>query len=89
MAKYEASPRNDIVGREESVGWERDVGVVEAVEVEEGVCAADLPRDPWNWVLFDPQPTLMNLSITRQLDAWGRQVAHLPQSPLTGGVLRG
>jgi hypothetical protein len=21
-----------------------------------------LPREPWNWVAFDPQPTLTNLS---------------------------
>ena len=71
MAKYAASPRNDIRGSPSSVGWESDGGTLLAAADEEGRAAA-LPSEPWNWVDFEPQPTLMNSSETRRHQQGGR-----------------
>jgi len=62
MAKKAASPRKVMTGRLSSVGCEIEAGLEDEVDASAAWRAAALPRDPWNWVVFDPQPTLMNLS---------------------------
>jgi hypothetical protein len=89
IAKYEASPRKEMAGSPVSVGCEREFGIEDEAEVE-GVWAAALPRDPWNWVDLDPQPTLMNLSEVHQSQSIGRlSSSNLHQNLQTVAALRG
>jgi hypothetical protein len=58
MEKYAPSPRQVMWGRVSSSGL-HPIAAAAPLDVDVGACAAALPREPWNWVCLEPQPTLI------------------------------